>query len=71
MTTTPIDWSDLQIRLRETDHLVRRLTVEVEALRELTVEQALEIKRLKEENHGLSGSRTEAMPRPVPPRAGR
>jgi hypothetical protein len=42
----PIDWRDLQIRLNTANHLMRKLTVEVEALRELVIEQALEIQRL-------------------------
>jgi hypothetical protein len=42
----PLDWSDMHIRLRTAENKVRRLTVEVEALRELIVEQALEIQRL-------------------------
>lgn len=42
----PLDWTDMHIRLRTAENQVRRLTVEVEALRELVVEQALEIQRL-------------------------
>jgi aminopeptidase N len=42
----PIDWHDLQIRLDAANLRIRKLTVEVQALREIVVEQALEIQRL-------------------------
>jgi hypothetical protein len=43
----PMDWMDLPQRLRDAQDRNRRLEIEVEALRAVVIEQALELQRLK------------------------
>jgi len=44
---TPLDWQDMPVRLRQSQEKAQRLQIEVEALRDLILEQAVEIKRLR------------------------
>lgn len=45
---TPMDWMDMPQRLSRAEDKVKALTIEVEALRQIVVEQALELKRYRD-----------------------
>lgn len=45
---TPMDWQDMPQRLTRAEDKVKALTIEVEALRQIVVEQALELKRCRD-----------------------
>lgn len=60
--THPIDWTDMPLRLKVSEDKVRSLTIEVQALRELTVDQAVEIARLKREQNPVEIGGTDALP---------
>ena len=45
---TPMDWMDMPQRLSKAEDKVKALTIEVEALRAIVVEQAVELKGFRD-----------------------
>lgn len=57
----PQDWIDLPQRLRKAEEQAKKCALELEALRQLVVEQALEIQRLNNAQ-SIPLGRTDALP---------